>query len=486
MIIPVFKSSPEPKQGVVVLHRGQALQELKSLGLFSEEKNAMLADFIDRQEQQPGDVVSVPLGVGEWLVVAISPAKSRPLYAFRNAGGVAVDEVRKFDVLELTLITENLSPEQIAAVTDGLILGDYNYPKPENEIKERKLNYSQLADKELEVLRHAVVVAEATNEAREIADTPANILTPSAFANKARQLAESHGLECSILDESNMRELGMDALLAVSQGSAEEAKLICLEYKHPEAEKTLAMVGKGLTFDAGGISLKNAAGMMLMKYDKCGGTSVLGAMSAIAKIKPKVNVIAVIPSSENLMGSRAYKPGDVIGSYSGKTIEICNTDAEGRLILADALSYTSQHYKPDAMVNLATLTGAVNVALGRGGSAIAGNDNELCQSIVKAGGEVDELLWQMPIWETHEELLKSDYADLVNVKEGGEAGLAQGYSFLKQFVGETPWAALDIAATSWKYRGGSFIKGEGASGFGVRTLVQWVTNPPLSTIREDP
>ena len=434
----------------------------------------MLTDYFAEERVKKKKIASVTLGVGEWIIIALLPSTDRPLFPLRNAGGAAVDFIRKYNIQELSLISENLSSEQVAAVVDGLVLGDYEYAQNGTWEIERKLRFSTLDHIDQEKLEYAKITATATNEARAMADTPSNLFTPTIFAERAEQMAQAEGLHCNIIDETEMKKLGMEAILAVSQGSSEEAKLICIEYRHPDAVKTLAMVGKGLTFDAGGVSLKNAAGMMLMKYDKCGGTSVFGAISAIAKIKPKVNVIAVIPSSENVMGSNAYKPGDVISSYAGKTIEICNTDAEGRLILADALSYVNRTYQPDFMVNLATLTGAVNVALGRGGSAVAGTSDSLCQDLVKAGGEVDELLWQMPIWDTHEELLQSNYADLVNCKEGGEASLAQGYSFLKQFVGETKWAALDIAATSWKYRGGDYIKGVGASGFSVRTLVQWV------------
>ena len=480
MIDVIFEESSGrsgPKRGIVVLHSGEPLKELEDLQLFSEEKNAMLADYFAAELSEGNKLSVVCLGIGEWIVISLKKAAKRPLFGFRNAGGVAVDYVRKYKLKEISLVTENLNSAQVAAVVDGLVLGDYCYAEADGKTAGkascRTLRCSTVKDLDKTVVDAASVTAAATNTARRIADTPANVITPTAFASLAEKLAKKESLGCKIIGEVEMKELGMDAILAVSQGSAEEAKLICLEYKHPEAKKTLAMVGKGLTFDAGGISLKQAAGMMLMKYDKCGGTSVYGAIAAVAKLKLKVNVVALIPCSENLLGAKAYKPGDVIGSYAGKTIEIANTDAEGRLILADALAYAVKKYKPDAMANLATLTGAVNVALGRGGSAVAGTSDQLCQDLVAAGAEVDELLWQMPIWDAHEELLKSGYADIVNMKEGGEAGLPQGYTFLKHFVGETDWAALDIAATSWKYRGGDYIKGEGASGFGVRTLVQW-------------
>jgi len=474
MIQPIYEASQAPTQGVVILQSGDPMSELESLSLFTAEKSKMLGDYFTEELSKENKLASVVLGVGEWIIVSVTPSTERPLYPLRNAAGIAVDSIRKYNLQEITLITENLSSEQAAAVVDGLILGDYKYLKQGDSLTERTLRFSKLEHLDLSLLEQVAITAAATNEARSIGNTPANIITPTAFANLAEQLAKTDGLSCKIIDEAEMQELGMNAILAVSQGSAEEAKMICLEYKHPEATKTIAMIGKGLTFDSGGVSLKNPAGMMLMKYDKCGGTSVFGAMSAVAKLKPKVNVIAVIPSSENVMGSKAYKPGDVIGSYAGKTIEINSTDAEGRLILADALAYVSDIYKPDAMVNLATLTGAVSAALGCGGSAVAGNNNALCQDIVKAGLEVDELLWQMPIWESHLQVLQSEYADLVNSPTVPEAGLPAGYTFLKQFVGETQWAALDIASTSWRYRGGEYIKGRGASGFAVRTLVQWV------------
>lgn len=474
MINPIYESTTAAKQGVVILQSGEPASELESLKLFSEEKNKMLADYFAEELSQDNKLASVVLGVGEWIIVSVVPSAQRPLFPLRNAAGAAVDFIRKYNLEEVTLITENLCSQQVAAVVDGLILGDYKYLKRGVTLTERTLRFSKLEHLEQSLLEQVAITATATNEARSIGDSPANVITPTAFASLAEQLAKSEGLACKIIDEAEMKILGMDAILAVSKGSVEEAKMICLEYKHPEATKTVALVGKGLTFDSGGVSLKQKSGMMLMKYDKCGGTSVFGAMSALAKLKPKINIIAVIPSSENVMGSKAYKPGDVIGSYAGKTIEINSTDAEGRLILADALAYTSKVYKPDAMVNLATLTGAVVAALGCGGSAVAGNSDTLCQDLIKAGAEVDELLWQMPIWESHADLLKSEYADYVNSPTLPEAGLPAGYTFLSQFVGDTSWAALDIAATSWRYRGGDYIKGKGASGFAVRTLVQWV------------
>ncbi|MCM8540907.1 MAG: M17 family metallopeptidase, partial [Lentisphaeraceae bacterium] len=197
---------------------------------------------------------------------------------------------------------------------------------------------------------------------------------------------------------------------------------------------------------------------------------------AISELQPKVNVIGVIPATENVTGANAYKPGDVITAYNGKTIEIINTDAEGRLILCDALAWTVDKFKPDQIVNIATLTGAVISSLGRGIAAVAGNDDFVCQNLIQAGSEVDERLWQMPLCDVHEELLKSDFADLSNVMDNGEASLVNGSAFLKEFVDGTPWAAIDIGGTAWRHRGASYIKGIGASGFGCRLLSQWALN----------
>jgi leucyl aminopeptidase len=420
------------------------------------------------------------LNSGRLLIAVIKANDQRPLFPWRNICGDLFEQMQKYRIENIAVEASLLSAGQCAALTDGIILSDYKYKKNETE---SKLNYSltflNSSEEQQKQISQSKAQANAANKARFIADSPANLMTPELIAEEAKKIAEKSGLKLTILDEAEMQKQQLGALLAVSQGSAHEARLICLEYTHPEATKTIAMVGKGLTFDAGGINLKPSKGMFEMKYDKSGGAAVLNSMQAIADLQPKINVIGVIPSSENVTGANAFKPGDVITAYNGKTIEVIDTDAEGRLLLCDALAWTVAKFKPDQIVNIATLTGAVINALGRGIASVAGNSDEVCKQLITAGAEVDERLWQMPICDVHEELLKSDFADLANMIDTREASLMNGTVFLKEFIGDTPWAAIDIGGTAWRHRGASYIKGTGASGFGCRLLSQWALNESL-------
>ena len=420
---------------------------------------------------------ALTLNCGSLVIALIKPNEKRPLFPWRNVCGSLYEIIEKYRIESIAVDSTLLSAQQCAALTDGIILSEYKYKKSDNEDQmEHSFAFLNASNEQRESIEKNRLQSEAANKTRRMADTPANLMTPEIIALEAEKLVEGTELKLTVLDEAEMQKQGFGALLSVSQGSSHEARLVCIEYNHPEAEKTIAMVGKGLTFDAGGVSLKPAKGMSEMKYDKSGGAAVLNAMKAIAELGPKINVIGVIPASENVTGADAFKPGDVVTAYNGKTVEIINTDAEGRLILCDALAWTVDKFKPDAIVNIATLTGAVIRSLGRGIAAVAGNDDDVCQNLVKAGAEVDERLWQMPICEDHEELLESDFADLANVMDSGEASLINGSVFLQQFVGETPWAAIDIGGTAWRHRGASYIKGIGASGFGCRLLSQWVLN----------
>jgi len=297
-------------------------------------------------------------------------------------------------------------------------------------------------------------------------------MTPSHMAEIAAKLAESYKLELDILEQEQMQELGMGALLGVAQGSRQPPKLIVLHYKGGDSTQLdVALAGKGVTFDSGGISIKPSEGMGEMKGDMAGGAAVMAAMSAIAQLKPKINVAAIIPATENLPSDNALKPGDILTAMNGKTIEIISTDAEGRLILADALSYTK---KLDAkhMVDVATLTGACRVALGDMCSGAFGNNQELVDKVIAAGAEAGEPIWQMPMYEEYKEQNKSDVADIKNVG-GRYAGAITAAQFLAEFVGDTPWVHLDIAGTSMSQKERAYLV-KGATGVPVRTLVNLI------------
>jgi leucyl aminopeptidase len=295
-------------------------------------------------------------------------------------------------------------------------------------------------------------IGEAANLTRDISVEPPNVLTPRALAERARAMAQANGLACDVLDTDRMRQLGMGALLGVAQGSAEPGALIVIEYK-PEkpaagtASTKLALIGKGVTFDTGGISIKPAQDMEKMKYDMCGAAAVIGAMQAIARLKPAIAVIGVIPTVENMPGGKAQRPGDIVKSLSGKTIEILNTDAEGRLILADAITYAKQ-LGATHMVDAATLTGAIVVALGHHFSGVFTNNDEFLTRWNAAAKCSGEKMWHMPVNDEYREQLKTVYADVGNIG-GRDGGASTAAAFLREFVGDTPWIHLDIAGTAW-------------------------------------
>lgn len=453
------------------------IEETIKESLLSPEDKDIVKRNAQAQLKAESYDAALTLNCGSLVIALIKPNEKRPLFPWRNVCGGLFDIMKKYRIESMAVDATLLSAEQCGALTDGIILSKYQYKKDTyKDAIEHSFAFLNTDVSQQKSIERSRIQAEAANKARFIADSPANLMTPEIIASEAEKLLAGTDLKLTVLDEEEMKKQGLGALLSVSQGSANEARLICLEYHHPEAEKTIAMVGKGLTFDAGGVSLKPARGMSEMKYDKSGGAAVLNAMKAISELQPKVNVIGVIPATENVTGANAYKPGDVITAYNGKTIEIINTDAEGRLILCDALAWTVDKFKPDQIVNIATLTGAVISSLGRGIAAVAGNDDFVCQNLIQAGSEVDERLWQMPLCDVHEELLKSDFADLSNVMDNGEASLVNGSAFLKEFVDGTPWAAIDIGGTAWRHRGASYIKGIGASGFGCRLLSQWALN----------
>jgi leucyl aminopeptidase len=322
-------------------------------------------------------------------------------------------------------------------------------------------------------LRTGTAFAEGENLARVLQWRPGNIATPSHLAAVALDLAEEHGFTAVVLGPEELRAERMTALLAVAAGSDEEPRLIVLEHRGgPDGEPPVALVGKGLTFDTGGISIKPAAGMEDMKYDMSGGAAVLGAMKAIGMLDLPLNIVGIVPSSENLLSGRATKPGDVIGTRAGKTVEVINTDAEGRLILADALSYVVDHYSPTTVVDCATLTGACVIALGHHASAVLGNDEGLVAELREAGDRSGERCWPLPLWKEYRKQLESPVADLKNVG-GKSAGTITAACFLSEFVGKTRWAHLDIAGTAYGDPRAPYQR-KGGFGLPTRLLLEWV------------
>ena len=376
---------------------------------------------------------------------------------------------------------KNISLEASAqAVTEVALLGLYLFRKhitreddKPGEVKQLLIVGGDETKTQLEEgSNKGRVLAEATNLARDMVNEPANYMTPTHMAEMAAKLAESRGLEVSILDQEKMAEMGMGALLGVAQGSRQPPKFIVLQYKGGDSDETnVALVGKGVTFDSGGISIKPSENLEEMKGDMAGGAAVIAAISAIAQLKPKINVMAVVPATENLPGGNALKPGDILTAMNGKTIEIISTDAEGRLILADALSYAKK-LGAKYIVDVATLTGACRVALGDITTGAFGNNQELMDRVITAGTEAGEYIWQMPMYDEYKEQNKSDVADVKNV--GGRLGGAiTAAKFLAEFINDTPWVHLDIAGTSLSEKELGYLV-KGATGVPVRTLVNLV------------
>ena len=316
-------------------------------------------------------------------------------------------------------------------------------------------------------LSFGLATANGMKLARHLGDLPSNICTPSYLADTAESLAHEFDLDCEILEESQMHDLGMGSLLSVSKGSIEPPKLISLSYKGNNNSKPIVLVGKGVTFDSGGISLKPGSAMDEMKYDMCGAASVLGTMRAVAEMKLKVNLVVVVPAVENMPAHNASKPGDVVKSMSGQTIEILNTDAEGRLILCDALTYVEK-FNPEVVIDTATLTGAVIVALVKHHCGVMANDQELADDLISAGNKALDTAWQLPLDDEYDELLQSNFADMANIG-GREAGTVTAACFLARFAKDYRWAHIDIAGTAWVSG-----KNKGSTGRPVPLLTQYI------------
>jgi leucyl aminopeptidase len=397
----------------------------------------------------------------------------------RRTVGAAVRHLKSKSVKQIAFAVDSAwsGPDHVAAAVEGAVLGEYEpdrYKTADDKKSVAGFAVVGTGDFENDVARGRII-AEAQNFARDLVNEPANRLPPSKMAEAARAAAAEYHLECEVLEQERMRELGMGALLGVAQGSAEPPALIVLRYRpeKPAAEVHLGLVGKGVTFDTGGISIKPAESMEKMKYDMAGGAAMIAAMRAIAQIKPAILVSAFVPCVENMPGSRAQRPGDIVTAMSGKTIEVINTDAEGRLILADALSY-ARRQGCTHLVDAATLTGAVVVALGHLNVGLFANNDDMRERVLAAAKAEGERMWPLPLEDDYKEYLKSPFADLANV--GGRwGGAITAAIFLKEFAEDTPWVHLDIAGTAWLDDAKPFLS-KGPTGVPVRTLVHLAAN----------
>jgi leucyl aminopeptidase len=467
-----------------------------AIGVFAQEGEARL-DQADGAPAQVAELIasgetrgsfrSLALAHADgrrWLLVGLGRRADLTPERLRVAAAVARKRAREFSTRKLCWqAPAGADAASVGAIVEGTMLADYRFESFKSstrgvaELGEQPSHLEELivaapGERTAETVQAAAILAQAVNQARDLQNRPANDLTPSALARQARELAaETAGLSVEVEGTEGLRARSMGAFAAVAQGSAQEPALITLRYDPPDpapGSPVLGIVGKAVTFDSGGISLKPGAKMSEMKFDMSGGAAALMAIAAIAHLRLPLRVIAVIGATENLPSGTAVKPGDIVTAANGKTIEINNTDAEGRLVLADCLCHAVS-LGAERIVDLATLTGAVIVALGNTHAGLISNDEEIAQRVLTAGQQTGEILWRLPMHEEYDELIKGAYADLDNAPEARKAGTIVGGAFLSHFVGDVPWAHLDIAGSAWDL--GRAYAEKHASGYGVRLLV---------------
>ena len=459
-----------------------------------EKLDGLLSKLLKRDdiEGKAGDVLNVAhLSSGESsgeiervILVGLGKKEELKAGAYRKALAAAAKALKESNAKQAVSFLHEAEVEgrdaawNIRQIVECLEASLYRFTQMKSENENHKPRLAKLhsiveGDEALAAAKSAIArgqaIADGMNLAKELANLPGNVCTPTYLAEQAEKLGKrSKKLKVKVLSEKDMEELGMGSLLSVSKGSHEPARFIVMEYSGaPTKEKPFVLIGKGLTFDAGGISIKPAANIDDMKYDMCGGAGVIGTLAAVADLELPLNVVGLVPASENLPSGTANKPGDIVKSMAGLTIEILNTDAEGRLLLCDALEY-AKRYEPAAVIDVATLTGACIVALGRVPSGLWSNDETLAAAVARAGEESCDRVWRMPLWEDYQELLKSNFADLANIG-GPDAGSVTAACFLSRFAKDFPCAHVDIAGTAWK-TGAE----KGATGRPVPLLVQYL------------
>ncbi len=423
-----------------------------------------------------GNIVLVGLGKSsDFRMETLERAAAAAVRAGKKSG------VKSFATCSAPGLSSVSEADFVRTAARGAIWGSYDFNTFKTDSKKRSANLSLTLCglcKSLAASRRAVADAQIEGDAllstADLANLPGNLATPQKIAGWAAKMAKETRLSCSVLNKADLKKENCNALLSVAAGSDTDAKIITLKYKGSDSKaKPVVIIGKTITFDSGGLSLKPSKHMTWMQFDKCGGMAVLAAMKMVALLKPKTSVIGILTVAENMPGGGATRPGDIVKSRSGKTIEILNTDAEGRLALCDALDLALK-YKPAAMVDLATLTGAVIVALGHTAAAIVGNNHKLNQTLIKAGAAGGERLWELPLWKEHKDDMKGTFADLQNISKSGTAGTITAGAFLSEFVpDDIPWAHIDIAGTAWEETPKAWMA-PGVTLFGARTLIEWI------------
>ena len=418
------------------------------------------------------------------LLAGIGKKENLTKDTIRNISGKIAQKARELKLKEFSIIAPpSFVIDQISSVSqiiEGSKMSLYKFDKFKAEKAEKSPDLTIVVSKSKKIsqtIKTSEIIADGAIFTKSIANLPPNECTPSTLAGFAKIMSKKNKMKCNIISKIELKKKGFGGITAVGKGSKNEPKLIVLEHNRGKRnEKPIVLVGKAVTFDTGGISLKPGASMDEMKFDKCGGCTVLGIMKAVSELKLPMNIVGIVPSVENMPDADAYRPGDIIKLFSGKTAEILNTDAEGRLILADALSYGEKHYSPKAIIDFATLTGACIVALGNNVAAIVSNDEKLSLKIKDASKKTTENVWELPLTQDFMDMIKSDVADMKNVGIGRAAGTITAAAFLKNAIEKTPWVHVDIAGVAWTQTATKekSYNPKGATGFGVRLILNYL------------
>ena len=464
-------------------------KESLGIGKTNEKINSSIKEAIKETKGKMGAMSFVStLGMispRKILIVGLGPKNKLSPDVLRNVSGKIAQKVRSMGLPEFSIIIPSGfgidSNASISAIVEGSILSMYSFDSYKKEKTEKSPNLSILISNSKnaqKVISKAEIVSQGVIYSRSLANLPPNDCPPARLAGFANAVAIKNRLKCKVFSKDELKKKGFGGISAVGQGSKNEPKLIVLEHlKGKRNDKPIVLVGKAVTFDTGGISLKPGDKMDEMKFDKCGGCTVLGIMKAVSELKLPINVIGLIPSVENMPGGESYRPGDIIRLYSGKTAEILNTDAEGRLILADALAYGIKQYSPKSVIDFATLTGACIVALGNNVAALVSNNQHLTEKIKKSSEKTSEEIWQLPINDDYMDMIKSSVADMRNIGMGRAAGTITAAAFLANAVNDVPWAHIDIAGTAWTQDASKkkSYNPKGATGFGVRLILDYLS-----------
>lgn len=426
---------------------------------------------------------NVGSGIKRALLLGMGDKKNLDPEKTRNLTGKVVIKAKELGISEFVLIPfKNMDKEHLSAMVEGIKLSDYsfnNYKRDEdrNDLNQVRILIINDMKNNQKIIQHSVVVSDAVLYTRDISNLPPNDCSPKDLVTFSKKLSENQRVKVRVIEKEEMKSYGFEGILAVGKGSASSPKLIVLEYPGSTKNRPIVIVGKAVTFDTGGISIKPSEKMEEMKFDKCGGCNVLGIMKAVSDLGLDTNVIGIIPAVENMPSGTSYRPGDIIKMYNRKTVEVLNTDAEGRIILGDALSFAVKTFAPKAIIDMATLTGAAIIALGTNVAALVGNDDDLVTKILEYSNQTGEKIWQLPLFEEYKEQLKSSNADMKNIG-GRSAGAITAAAFLSNFVEDTPWVHLDIAGTAWTQEGTKekSYNPKGATGFGIRTIVKYISS----------